>query len=134
VVTALGEYDAEVQIGSLRVRAKLSELQRKSPQAEIPEPDAAIASTRVSNTPSPSIELDIRGRASDEALEMLDHYIDKAFSAGLPFVRIIHGKGTGVLRKAVRAALKRNKQILSFEEGGHNEGGEGVTIAKIASE
>ena len=52
---------------------------------------------------------------------------------GLPFVRIIHGKGTGKLRQEVRAALKQHPQVTSFEEGGPKEGGEGVTVAKLAS-
>ena len=52
--------------------------------------------------------------------------------SGLPFVRIIHGKGTGKLRQEVRAALKDHPQVDSFEEGGAKEGGEGVTVAKLA--
>jgi DNA mismatch repair protein MutS2 len=75
--------------------------------------------------------LDLRGQASDEALDRLDRYIEKAFLAGLPFVRIIHGKGTGKLRQVVRAALRKNSHVTSFEEGGPKEGGEGVTVAKI---
>ena len=51
--------------------------------------------------------------------------------AGLPFVRIIHGKGTGKLRQEVRSALLIHPQVASFEEGGDKEGGEGVTVAKL---
>jgi DNA mismatch repair protein MutS2 len=54
--------------------------------------------------------------------------------AGLPFVRIIHGKGTGKLRQEVRAALKIHPNVLTFEEGGDKEGGAGVTVAKLAGE
>ena len=61
----------------------------------------------------------------------LDTYLDKAYLAGMPFVRIIHGKGTGKLRQEVRAALKENAQVASFEEGHPNEGGDGVTVARI---
>ena len=82
-------------------------------------------------TQSPGVELDIRGQASDDALDMLDRYLDQAYAAGLPFVRIIHGKGTGKLRQVVRSALKKNSYVKSFEEGGPKEGGEGVTVAKI---
>ena len=63
---------------------------------------------------------------------MLEDYLDRAFLAGMPFVRIIHGKGTGKLRQEVRAALKDHPQVASFEEGGAKEGGEGVTVAKLA--
>jgi DNA mismatch repair protein MutS2 len=83
---------------------------------------------------SPGIELDLRGQRAEDALEMLDRYIEKAYMAGLPFVRIIHGKGTGKLRQEVRAALKDHPNVLSFEEGGDKEGGAGVTVAKLASE
>jgi len=134
VVTALSESDAEVQVGSLRIRAKLSDLQRKpsvveslkaEKKKEIAEP------VRANIAPSPGIELDIRGEASDDALDMLDRYIERAYAAGLPFVRIIHGKGTGKLRQVVREALRGSSHVTSFEEGKPNEGGAGVTVAKI---
>ena len=83
---------------------------------------------------SPGIELDLRGQRAEDALEMLDRYLEKATMTGLPFVRIIHGKGTGKLRQEVRAALKVHPQVTSYEEGGDKEGGAGVTVAKLASE
>ena len=131
LVTALGESDAEVQVGSLRIRAKLSELERKSSQeTTVHEPQETVYRPP-STVQSPGMELDIRGQASDDALDMLDRYLDQAYSAGLPFVRIIHGKGTGVLRQEVRKALRKYSYVKSFEEGGPKEGGEGVTVAKI---
>jgi len=66
-------------------------------------------------------------------LQMLERYLDSAYLAGLPWVRIIHGKGTGKLRQAVRQALSGHPQIKSFELGGDKEGGEGVTVAKLLS-
>jgi DNA mismatch repair protein MutS2 len=80
---------------------------------------------------SPGIELDLRGQRADEALDKLERYIDSAYLAGLPWVRIIHGKGTGKLRQAVREALSQNAHVKSFETGGDKEGGEGVTVAKL---
>ena len=133
VVTALGETDAEVQVGSLRIRAKLTELERKSSQ-ETTDREPQTTVSRPSSTvraQSPGLELDIRGQASEDALDLLDRYLDQASLAGLPFVRIIHGKGTGVLRHAVRDALRQNSHVTSFEEGGPKEGGDGVTVAKI---
>ena len=134
VVTALGESDAEVQVGSLRVRAKLSELERK--KVEIVAVSEKLKTQDTAYRPSsaaqsPGIELDIRGQISEDALDLLDRYLDQAFSAGLPFVRIIHGKGTGKLRQVVRDALRQHTHVTSFEEGGPKEGGEGVTVAKI---
>jgi DNA mismatch repair protein MutS2 len=145
VVTALGESEAEVQVGTLRIRAKLSELVRKS---QIQEPDddsklkvespdsignATAGRSTFNARRSPGLELDLRGQASDDALDILERYLDQAYSAGLPYVRIIHGKGTGKLRQVVRDALRQNAHVSSFEEGGPKEGGEGVTVAKIDS-
>jgi DNA mismatch repair protein MutS2 len=160
VVTALSQEEAEVQVGVLRVRARLSELlstdddsqnafieagttkvtkakePRKSPQAETPSkaaPKTKDKSHREVSSASPGIELDLRGRRADDALDALDRYLDAAFIAGLPFVRIIHGKGTGRLREVVRQALNQNSHVRSFEPGGEKEGGEGVTVALLAS-
>ena len=69
----------------------------------------------------------------DEGLDALDRYIEKAYLAGLPFVRIIHGKGTGRLRDSVRQALGGSPHVARFESGGQTEGGEGVTVAHMKS-
>jgi DNA mismatch repair protein MutS2 len=82
---------------------------------------------------SPGLELDLRGKTSEEALDALERYLDAAYLAGLPFVRIIHGKGTGKLRDAVRRYLHGHPQVRSFEPGGEKEGGEGVTVVKLAN-
>jgi len=141
VVTALGESDAEVQIGSLRVRARLADLMRKGQEVESPEEKTkeerkqtaeGIARGVVSSTKSPGIELNLRGKLVEDSLEELDRYLEKAYSSGLLFVRIVHGKGTGKLREAVRNALKSSPYVASFEEPKDNEGGAGVTVAKMA--
>jgi DNA mismatch repair protein MutS2 len=144
VVTALDEEEAEVQVGQMRVRTRLTELQPvggSSGEGEDKEPKEG----RVESKPaprkqlqqfmpdSPGMELDLRGQRADEALAALDRYLDAAFLSGLPFVRIIHGKGTGKLRQVVRDALPRHPNVKSFEPGGEKEGGEGVTVAKLES-
>lgn len=153
IVTALGEGEAEVQVGSLRIRAKLGEIQRKSAEEENKNTGEIVSgrtrrikqmAENMSATPTPSsaifgiatpsMELDLRGQRAEDALLMLDNYLDKAYLAGMPFVRIIHGKGTGKLRLEVRAALKAHGQVASFEEGHPNEGGDGVTVAKIVKD
>ena len=73
----------------------------------------------------------LRGKRADEAIDALDGYLDSAYLAGLPFVRIIHGKGTGKLRLAVREALNTHPHVKSFNAGEANEGGDGVTVAKL---
>ncbi len=140
VVTALGESDVEVQVGSLRVRARLVDLVRKSGEAVVNE-QSPVASKPVaegspramlSGTKSPGLELNLRGKLVEEGLDELERYLERAFSAGLLFVRIVHGKGTGRMRDAVRNALKSSPYVSSYEEPKENEGGAGVTVAKIA--
>jgi DNA mismatch repair protein MutS2 len=142
VVTALGESDAEVQVGSLRVRARLVDLQRKGQEEEGLEEkkwkeerkQEAEGSGRaaLSGSKSPGLELNLRGKLVEDGLEELERYLERAFSAGLLFVRIVHGKGTGRMREAVRSALKSSPYVASFEEPKDSEGGSGVTVAKIA--
>jgi len=153
IVSAISGEEAEVQLGVLRVRTRLAELELVSGSAILPletprEESEPVSVSRkpaeaanAANAPqkagsmlpdSPGIELDLRGRRADEALEALERYLDAAFYTGLPFVRIIHGKGTGRLREVVRQALHDNSHIKSFESGGEKEGGDGVTVAKLA--
>lgn len=76
-------------------------------------------------------ELDLRGMASDEAILELDKYIDNAVLSGITTVTVIHGKGTGVLRKAVQAHLRSHKNIKTYRTGTFGEGENGVTIAEL---
>ncbi len=138
LVTALGESDAEIQIGTLRVRARLSDLVRKSSEqssvSSKPKETISRESSVVQRqSSSPGMEVDLRGLMVEDALDKLERYLEQAFLSGLPFVRIIHGKGTGKLRQAVREALRGHEYVSSFEEGGSTEGGEGVTVAKMKS-
>jgi DNA mismatch repair protein MutS2 len=130
VVTSLGEEVAEVQVGVLRVRARLSDLVLPATPDEAPLAEAAPARS-MGMPASPGVELDLRGQRSDEAGDALERYLDSAYLAGLPWVRIIHGKGTGRLRDMVRQTLQGHPQVRSFEPGGDKEGGEGVTVVKL---
>jgi DNA mismatch repair protein MutS2 len=80
------------------------------------------------------VELDLRGQRVNEILPRLDKYLDDAFLAGLPFVRIIHGKGTGTLRQVVRQQLRDHPLVKSHRSGEQGEGGSGVTIAYLAGD
>jgi DNA mismatch repair protein MutS2 len=144
VITSIDEDEAEIQAGPLRLRAGLEELKRKDdeeppaagegpkPKKRSPESQSSIDNRQIGMRASPGMELDLRGQRAEDALDMLDRYLEKAYLAGLPFVRIIHGKGTGKLRQEVRAALKGHPHVTSFEEGQDREGGAGVTVAKLA--
>lgn len=135
VVMGIDQEEVEVQIGVLRVRARLSDVARKGIPSEEPEKSMLKAHSGKTTLPtahkSPGIEIDIRGQRVDDGLENLERYLEKAYLAGLPFVRIIHGKGTGKLRESVRLSLTKNHYVDRFEIGGDTEGGDGVTIAYI---
>ena len=78
-------------------------------------------------------ELHLRRLAVDEALPRLDHYLNAAFMAGLPSVRIVHGKGTGVLRQVVHEVLAKHPLVKSFRLGDYGEGEAGVTIVELTN-
>lgn len=78
------------------------------------------------------MELDLRGQRAEDATDALDRYLESAYLAGLPFVRIIHGKGTGRLREVVRELLAQSPHVKNWESGGEKEGGDGVTVAHLA--
>jgi DNA mismatch repair protein MutS2 len=127
-VTMLDGDSAEVQVGSFAVRVEQSSLERRKPadrvEAESPQAMSALH-------PSPGLELDLRGQRVDEMLPRLDKHLDDAFLAGQAFVRIIHGKGTGALRQAVRQQLRGHPLVKSQRPGADGEGGQGVTIAYL---
>ena len=130
-LVSLSGDEAEVQVGSFRLRTRASalELRHRAPSQPTPQPTVP----RVASAPSPGMELDLRGQRVEEARPALDKYLDNAYLANLPFVRIIHGKGTGTLRQVVREALAQNPLVESYRAGEREEGGDGVTVAKLAS-
>jgi DNA mismatch repair protein MutS2 len=85
-----------------------------------------------SPTSAPEVELDLRGQRVEEILPRLDKYLDDAFLAGMPFVRIVHGKGTGALRQAVRDQLRDHALVKSYRPGAQGEGGSGVTVVYLS--
>jgi DNA mismatch repair protein MutS2 len=144
IVTAIDEEDVEVSVGMLRIRARQTDLEltaqpaeaiSKAPNVRRPlflSPEAQAGNTSGEFLPaSPGMELDLRGQRAEDAVIALDRYLDAAYLAGLPFVRIIHGKGTGRLREVIRESLNHHPQVRSFEAGGDKEGGEGVTVVKL---
>jgi len=120
--------EAQVQSGRLRLRLSLDELEWRS----TPQPQIAAREGVSARGVSPGVELDLRGERADDALILLERHLDAAYSAGLPWVRVIHGHGTGALKKAVRSALKRHALVDDFEAGRDGEGGDGVTVVKLA--
>ncbi|MCK4961709.1 MAG: Smr/MutS family protein, partial [Anaerolineales bacterium] len=136
VVTDLSPKQAEVQIGRLRIRTRLDELTplgEDEPAPEYRRSETRESSVRKGIAPAPPLELDLRGHTVDEGLEELERRLDAAYLAGMPFVRVIHGKGTGRLREAIRQALHGNPYVASFEPGKAREGGDGVTVVQLAN-
>ena len=127
-VVSLGKNEVMVAVGRLQMRAGYDDLEFKGRPAE--ERPGEVVSLH----PSPGIELDIRGVRVEDGIERLIRYIDSAFLARLPFVRIIHGKGTGRLREAVREELTQNRHVRAWEEGKDGEGGPGVTVAHLVEQ
>ncbi len=89
---------------------------------------SSTSGMKMSKSLSVSTELNLLGRTVDEALAELDKYLDDAYLAHLPSVRIVHGKGTGALRKAVHNHLRRLKYVKEYRLGEYGEGDAGVTI------
>ncbi len=79
------------------------------------------------------VELNLHGLTVDEALLKLDSFLNEAFMAGRYEVCIVHGKGTGVLRQAVRARLRHHPLVKSYRAGDQREGGAGVTVVELAA-
>ncbi len=121
--------EADVQVGRMRMRVKLSDLERIRGAQPLAEKQETV--TYVEKPTSPGMELDLRGMNAEEGVALVEDYIDRAARVALPFARIIHGKGTGVLRQAVRNALKAHPFVKSFETGLDGEGGDGVTVVKF---
>jgi len=119
---------ADVAAGPLRLRVPASQL-RPAPQTE-PQPRSERAVVHGS-APSVPLQLDLRGARADEALAVLDRYLNDAAVAGVERLRIVHGKGTGALRTAIRAALAEHPLVRAHEPAGQSEGGDGATIVRL---
>lgn len=131
IVLTLPNSNGEVQVqaGIIKINVNLEELQ------EIDKKESRITTgsgkIMAEKTESIKNELDFRGMVVDEALPLVDKYLDDAFLSGLNQVYLIHGKGGGVLRTAVRDMLKKHPHVKSFRSGGLTEGGTGVTVVEL---
>lgn len=134
VITAIEGESVEVQVGVLRLRLTPYELERKrTPDTPIvanvkTEAPQTIGKTSLPTVDSPGLELDLRGMRVEDALDKLQGYLEQGFLSGIPYGRIIHGRGTGVLRQVVRQVLKDSPQVIRWESGGEKEGGDGVSV------
>lgn len=125
--------DLFVQMGILRSQVNIKDLVLIEDAAPGSKKYAKTGAgkLKMSKSASVSTEINLIGKTVDEAIALLDKYLDDAYLAHLPSVRIVHGKGTGALRNAVQSHLKRQSYIKSFHLGEFGEGDAGVTIAEF---
>ncbi|PCF49017.1 endonuclease MutS2 [Staphylococcus delphini] len=126
VLEVLSDEEAVVQMGIIKMKLPLSDLEKKEKAKA--QPKKVVTRT---NRSTVKMELDLRGYRYDEAMVALDQYLDQAVLSNYEDVYIIHGKGTGALQKGVQQHLKRHKSVATFRGGMPSEGGFGVTVATL---
>jgi DNA mismatch repair protein MutS2 len=129
-LVAIAGDSATVRAGAISVRVPVSALR---PAAEAPATRPAPRPGERGDAPVRTVapELMLIGRTTDEARDLVEKYLDDAFMAGVAHVRLVHGKGTGALRKAVRGLLAEHPLVDSFRDGEPAEGGAGATVAAL---
>lgn len=126
VLELLSDDEAVVQMGIIKMKLPIKDLEKKEKAKE--KPSKMV--TR-SNRSTVKMELDLRGYRYEEALSALDQYLDQAVLSNYEDVYIIHGKGTGALQKGVQQHLKQHRSVSSYRTGMPSEGGFGVTVATL---
>ncbi|SFI80501.1 endonuclease MutS2 [Thermoflavimicrobium dichotomicum] len=129
VVESLGQDEYLVQLGILKMKLHHNELQKKASAGSSVTTKVMTSVQRKSVDVKP--ELDLRGKMVEDAIVEIDKYLDAAVLAGLKYVSLIHGKGTGALRTGVQNFLRNHRSVKSFRLGSHGEGGAGVTIVEL---
>ena len=133
VVELSGSKEAVVQLGIMKMKVRLDDLELLSTASKTPASQPLRHATTVKRTRDENIrsELDLRGTNLEEAIMATDRFIDEAFLGNLGQISIIHGKGTGVLRSGIQEYLRKHRYVKSYRLGNYNEGGAGVTVAEL---
>ncbi|PSL44038.1 DNA mismatch repair protein MutS2 [Salsuginibacillus halophilus] len=127
VLAKVSDNEFQVQLGIMKMNVKKDDMEKiKSEPKQSPKPVA-----RVQSNQHVKPELDLRGVRYDEAMHRVEKYLDEAVLAGFQKVDIIHGKGTGALRKGVKELLKKHPNVKNTRDGGMNEGGIGNTVVEL---
>lgn len=122
--------DLNIQVGIMSVRSNIKDIERSESKEEV-KAEKKTRSINKAKSKNISSEINLIGRTVDEAIILLDKYLDDAYLARLKEVRIIHGKGTGTLRDAIRKYLQNSKHVIEYREADYTEGGSGATVAVI---
>ncbi|MFL2104427.1 endonuclease MutS2 [Desemzia sp. FAM 23991] len=128
IVEKAGDKQWVVQMGMLKMKLDESDLVLTAPEKE---PARKMTSLKSASQSHVSPQLDLRGERYENALARMDQYLDSALLANYPQVTIVHGKGTGALRKGVTEALKRHPSVKGFSYAPANQGGNGATIVEF---
>jgi DNA mismatch repair protein MutS2 len=129
-ITALvSDEEVEIGVGKFRVKARLDDFDLMAEDEPRRTYEDTYTVTALPGPPATSLHL--RGQRAEDALIELGKYLDKAYLARLPVVRIVHGKGTGALRQLVREELGGHPLVASFRSGAREEGGNGVTVVEL---
>ncbi len=125
---ARGEVD--VTFGGLRARVGVGQIVRVEKAASIPVSQRSVSLPQAPSWAPQQIE--VRGQTLDEALPAIEKFLDDGFRAGVPRLRVVHGKGTGKMRNAVRQMLAKHPLVKGFDFAEPRDGGEGVTVVEMA--
>ena len=122
-----------IRLGSIRMTVNVKDvvIAESAPQGNKEKKKAKYGNMSFGKTKNVSTEINLIGMNLDDATERMNKYIDDAFLAGLKTVNIIHGRGSGILRKGLRAELRRNKHVESYKSAPYDQGGEGNTIVTL---
>jgi DNA mismatch repair protein MutS2 len=132
----VGDNHFDVEIGSMKMRISredIAEVQQRAGDSPVEAARAKGIKVSLQSGPGGSMptEINVIGRTVDEATGEVEKFVDRAFLAGMPRVRIVHGSGMGILRKALREYLKKHPHVESVKEAPQNEGGGGATLVEL---
>jgi DNA mismatch repair protein MutS2 len=132
----IDEKNFEVSVGPMKMRVSLDDISQVEKGRPVTPLEAArrrggITVSTADDTDAISSEINVIGRTADEAHDEVERFIDRAFLAGLPRVRIVHGTGMGVLRRTLREYLRGHPHVTTVTEPPQNEGGQGATVVEL---
>ena len=120
-----------LQVGNMQMRVSYQDIEQVQPKQKNSKITPSVMDVQRSKVDSVKTELYLLGQTVDQALEAVDKYLDDAYLASLPKVRIIHGKGTGALRQGIHEGLRAHPLVTSFELAPRSEGGDGATVVML---
>lgn len=125
------EKEALVSIGIMKINLPLNAMSKVEEASTGAKDSISYSTISIEKAKNIESKIDLRGLTLDEAILKVEKYLDDARVAGLPSIMIIHGKGTGILRKGIQDLLKKRKDVKTFRPGNYNEGGIGVTVVEF---